>query len=44
MLAVAERLAESGLKVSTGEFRAMMTVGIINEGPLTILIDSKKVF
>ncbi len=38
------RLAESGLKVETGEFRAMMAVGIVNDGPVTILIDSKKVF
>jgi D-tyrosyl-tRNA(Tyr) deacylase len=42
--AVTGRLADSGLKVMTGEFQAMMTVGIINEGPVTILIDSKKVF
>jgi D-tyrosyl-tRNA(Tyr) deacylase len=35
---------ESGLKVLTGEFRAMMSVGIVNDGPVTILIDSKKVF
>ncbi len=42
--AVASRMAESGLKVLTGEFRAMMSVGIINDGPVTILIDSKKVF
>ncbi len=41
---VAERLAESGLKVLTGEFQTMMSVGIINEGPVTILIDSKKLF
>lgn len=42
--AVAARLAESGLKVLTGEFQAMMSVGIVNDGPVTILIDSKKVF
>jgi D-tyrosyl-tRNA(Tyr) deacylase len=42
--AVAGRLAESGLKVLTGEFRALMSVGIINDGPVTILIDSKKIF
>jgi len=28
-------------KVSTGEFGAMMNVELINEGPVTILIDSK---
>ncbi len=42
--AVAGRLVESGLKVLTGEFRAMMSVGIVNDGPVTMLIDSKKVF
>ncbi|MGD0623012.1 MAG: D-aminoacyl-tRNA deacylase, partial [Thermacetogeniaceae bacterium] len=42
--AVAARLAESGLRVLTGEFQAMMSVGIVNDGPVTILIDSKKVF
>lgn len=28
-------------KVSTGEFGAMMQVNLINEGPVTIIIDSK---
>jgi D-tyrosyl-tRNA(Tyr) deacylase len=42
--AVVGHLAKSGLKVLTGEFRAMMSVGIINDGPVTILIDSKKLF
>ncbi|MGD0153602.1 MAG: D-aminoacyl-tRNA deacylase [Thermacetogeniaceae bacterium] len=37
-------LAESGLRVVTGEFQAMMSVGIVNDGPVTILIDSKKAF
>jgi len=30
-----------GRKVQTGEFGAMMDVGLINDGPVTILIDSK---
>ncbi|KPK96311.1 D-tyrosyl-tRNA(Tyr) deacylase [bacterium SM23_31] len=34
-------LRESGLKVETGEFGAMMDVDIYNEGPVTIIIDSK---
>lgn len=41
---VVDRLAKSGLRVVTGEFQAMMSVGIVNEGPVTMLIDSKKVF
>lgn len=37
-------LKESGLKVETGKFGAHMNVEIINDGPVTILIDSKKGF
>ena len=33
-----------GLKVATGRFRQMMEVGLINDGPVTLLLDSKKVF
>lgn len=33
-----------GLKVATGRFREMMEVGLINDGPVTLLLDSKKVF
>lgn len=33
-----------GLRVSTGVFRAMMDVGLVNEGPVTILLDSRKAF
>jgi D-tyrosyl-tRNA(Tyr) deacylase len=31
-------------KVETGSFRAMMDVELVNDGPVTILIDSKRVF
>ncbi len=31
-------------KVETGKFQAMMDVSIINHGPVTILLDSKKLF
>ncbi len=37
-------LKESGLHLVTGEFQTMMEVGIVNEGPVTILLDSKKAF
>lgn len=30
--------------VSTGSFRAMMQVELVNDGPVTILLDSKKLF
>jgi len=33
---------EVGKKVQTGEFGAMMDVALINDGPVTILIDSKQ--
>jgi len=31
-------------EVATGSFRAMMRVELVNDGPVTILLDSKKVF
>jgi len=33
--------AETGKQVKTGEFGAMMEVSLINDGPVTILIDTK---
>lgn len=35
---------EKGIKVGTGVFREHMVVNLSNDGPVTILIDSKKVF
>jgi D-aminoacyl-tRNA deacylase len=37
-------LAGYGLRVATGRFRQMMDVGLINDGPVTLLLDSHKVF
>jgi D-tyrosyl-tRNA(Tyr) deacylase len=37
-------LAEKGIRVETGVFQAMMNVELINEGPVTILLDSGKLF
>ena len=37
-------LARTGLTVATGRFRAMMEVSLINDGPVTLLLDSKKLF
>jgi D-tyrosyl-tRNA(Tyr) deacylase len=31
-----------GVKVETGEFGAMMAVSLINDGPVTIILDSRK--
>lgn len=39
-----EALRERGLVVATGTFRAMMEVELVNDGPVTFLIDSEKVF
>ncbi|RUM28376.1 MAG: D-tyrosyl-tRNA(Tyr) deacylase [Aquifex sp.] len=38
-----EKLRESGLKVETGIFGAMMDVFIENWGPVTIIIDSREI-
>ena len=35
---------KSELKVETGQFQAMMDVSLVNDGPVTILVDSKKKF
>ena len=35
-------LRADGLEVATGVFRAMMRVELVNEGPVTILLDSTK--
>jgi D-tyrosyl-tRNA(Tyr) deacylase len=34
----------TGMPVETGRFRAMMEVELVNDGPVTLLIDSKKAF
>jgi D-tyrosyl-tRNA(Tyr) deacylase len=34
----------TGIPVETGRFRAMMEVDLVNDGPVTLLIDSKRVF
>jgi len=49
---LAERLYEmfvaavgvQGIQVATGKFRAMMQIDLINDGPVTILLDSRKRF
>ncbi len=42
--ALAAALTGLGLKVGTGRFRQMMEIGLINDGPVTLLLDSKKLF
>ena len=49
---LAERLYETfvaavgtqGIPVATGRFRAMMQVELVNDGPVTLMLDSKKSF
>ena len=41
---VVDGLQVSGLRIATGEFGAHMDVKYVNDGPVTILIDSKKEF
>jgi D-tyrosyl-tRNA(Tyr) deacylase len=40
----AEGLRRLGIPVATGVFGAMMSVELVNEGPVTILLDSDKTF
>jgi D-tyrosyl-tRNA(Tyr) deacylase len=42
--AFVRELRTAGLPVSTGEFQAMMQVELVNDGPVTILVDSRRTF
>ena len=37
-------LKKTGLKIAAGEFQEMMDVHLINDGPVTILLDSSRIF
>lgn len=39
-----ERVRKAGLRCETGTFQAMMKVELVNDGPVTILLDSSKTF
>lgn len=39
-----ERIRGTGLRCETGRFQEMMQVELVNEGPVTILLDSSKNF
>ena len=43
-LELVEAFKEKGLTVSTGQFQAHMQVALVNDGPVTILLDSSKEF
>ena len=36
-----EKVRQKGASVQTGRFRAMMAVSLINEGPVTLILESK---
>ena len=38
------RIREAGLRCETGRFQEMMDVELVNDGPVTILLDSEKTF
>jgi D-tyrosyl-tRNA(Tyr) deacylase len=42
--AVVRAIGESGLAVQTGEFQAHMQVQLVNDGPVTLLLDSRRRF
>ena len=39
-----DEIKKLGIPVATGEFQAMMDVSLVNKGPVTIMLDSKKLF
>ena len=39
-----ERIRAAGLPCQTGKFQEMMQVELVNAGPVTILLDSSKIF
>jgi D-aminoacyl-tRNA deacylase len=39
-----DRIRDAGLRCETGRFQEMMQVELVNEGPVTILLDSSKAF
>ncbi|HMQ03471.1 MAG TPA: D-aminoacyl-tRNA deacylase [Pyrinomonadaceae bacterium] len=39
-----EHALKRGLKVETGRFQAMMDVELVNDGPVTLLLDTEKIF
>ena len=43
-LLTAQMLRDQGIRVETGRFRTHMQVSLCNDGPVTLLLDSKKLF
>ena len=36
-----QKVAQTGIKVETGQFAAKMAVSLVNDGPVTLIVDSK---
>lgn len=43
-LAFTDLLRPSSLEIATGVFRAMMKIELVNDGPVTLLLDSRRQF
>src|SRR5690348_9567272 len=41
---VCEKVAAQGVQVARGEFGAEMKVSLVNDGPVTLLLDSRRLF
>jgi D-tyrosyl-tRNA(Tyr) deacylase len=41
---VVEKIRRAGISCETGRFQEMMRVELVNDGPITILIDSRRAF
>lgn len=41
-LAAAERMRQEGVRVETGVFQAHMAVHLVNDGPVTLLLDTRE--
>jgi D-aminoacyl-tRNA deacylase len=39
-----EQIHQRGLRCETGQFQTMMSVSLVNQGPVTVLLDSSKLF
>ncbi len=39
-----QRIKDLGMNVQTGKFRALMHIHLVNQGPVTFILDSKKLF
>jgi len=41
---VVRKISNAGIRCATGRFRAMMNVELVNDGPVTVLLDSGRIF